>query len=147
MEINLTKDQFRILIKLLYLGEWVANGHRFLDENLKEYEEVEQHILNIAKKKGFSELAESVEDLKGVFPTQELEEEMHVLIDEHEEAMFWDKLPDWMGERDLHREFSPEALKAMGLDEYFTRLSRIVETYEHEFEEHGLERLEIRKNH
>jgi hypothetical protein len=145
MEINLTKEQFRTLIKLLYLGEWAANGHRLRDEYLKEYEDVEQHILKIAEKEGFSELAEFIEDLDGVFPTSDLEEEMQALIEEHEVAVLWETLPLWLAKRDLSREFGLKALKTMDEEKYAIRMFRLAETYEREFEVHGLERLEIGK--
>jgi len=143
MEIILTNEQFRTLVRLLYLGEWVANSFRLQDESLKEYADLEQCILDIAEKKGFAELVGYEKGLKAVFPTRELEEEMDRLIDEYDIFTFWDKLADWMAARDFRRDFGPEAKASMDDWKRVSEISRRSEAYEKEFEKHGLDRLEI----
>lgn len=49
MKIELTKEQYRKLVELVYLGNWLVNAHREAGECLQEYEESEQHFLSFYK--------------------------------------------------------------------------------------------------
>ena len=50
MRIDLTKEQYDKLIELVYVGNLVINGNRLQDEQIKKYNEVEQHIYSFFKR-------------------------------------------------------------------------------------------------
>ena len=49
MKIELSKEQYQCLVRLVMAGNWLINSHRAGDEILEEYEEMEQYILSLAK--------------------------------------------------------------------------------------------------
>ena len=53
MKINFTKAEYKALIELLYMGDWVAHAftNHNSDEN-KEYKQLTQKIYAIAKQMG-----------------------------------------------------------------------------------------------
>jgi hypothetical protein len=84
MEINFTKEQFQTLLKLLYLGEWVANSYKSKEDKLyKESDNLEQHIFSFASKFGLENLIEYDQSLKKFVPTLTMEEKFHPLIDKY----------------------------------------------------------------
>ena len=48
MKIELTQKQYEALLKIVYLGSWMASSTK--DEPEMEYENIEQRILSFAKK-------------------------------------------------------------------------------------------------
>ncbi len=47
MKIELTQKQYEALLKIVYLGSWMASSTK--DEPEMEYEKIEQYILSFAK--------------------------------------------------------------------------------------------------
>jgi len=89
MKINLTKKQYVLLIKILYLGTWMANAHR-TDDKIEEFEEFEQYILSFSKNFGMEDSVEYDEGLKMFFLTEEFINNSGVqeLIDEYDNDTF-----------------------------------------------------------
>ena len=68
---------------------------------------------------------------------------MQPFIDEFENHTFWEELVDRLASRDMLRELGEEKVQAMDRKEYFTTHQDYERRYREEFEEYGLERLEI----
>jgi len=77
-KIEFTKEQFEALLKLVYLGNWLANANRDgSNENphLEEYEKIENYIFSFAKQFGFDEYVDDKDAREGKFyPTRTFEE-------------------------------------------------------------------------
>ena len=71
MGISLTKEQYRTLIEMVYMGEWMINATR--TKTIKKYEEMEQHIASFAKTAGLEDLIEYDPESKEYFPTKAFE--------------------------------------------------------------------------
>ena len=52
MKINFTKKQFENLLKLVYLGEWMANAHK-TDDIIEKYREMLFYVFSFAEEFGF----------------------------------------------------------------------------------------------
>lgn len=144
MKIGLTKEQFEALLKLVYLGNWLANANR-VDDKKKEYEEIEDYIFSFAKQFGFDEYVDDEEAEKGKFyPTRKFEEEIDIqeLIDEYDEETFWDELIDRLGERDFYQYYSQDEIQKMTQEERFGKICEFEEKWGEEFEKYGIERLD-----
>lgn len=139
MKINFTKKQFKTLLDLAYLGEWTANSIRPDDERFADYDELFQYICSFAKDMGCEDLVPYDRELNAYFPSQEYENQLHPIIDDNEEYIFWEKLSGHLAKRDLDREGGTFDT----LDDRFRRLLEIEERYEKEFEENGLSNLRI----
>lgn len=83
--IELNKEQYRKLIQLVYLGEWVANSYK---ENQDDYKftDIEQHIYSYFQKFGCDDLLEYDEESDMYLPTAEMDEKMTEFIDDYLES-------------------------------------------------------------
>ena|SRR3989338_11044687 len=148
-KIELTKAQFLALLKAVYLGNWIANAHRDgsrEDPMISEYEMIGDFIFSHARKFGFDRYVDDeLAAERKFYPTRWFEEETDVdkLHEEYDEESFWDELIDRLAERDLFRKYSENEIKQMTRDEYFVRLHELIDKWENEVNENGIERLEI----
>ncbi|MCD9025464.1 hypothetical protein [Cohnella silvisoli] len=141
MKLELTKKQYRDLIELLFLGNWMANASRTGaegDERLEKYEEIQNYVISQAKH--FQ--AEDVVKAEGneFYTTMDFEESLMPIVEEYDEYTFWEQISMKLAKRDLLREIGPvRQLK----EEHRERMYEIEEQYETEFEKNGLKNLEI----
>jgi tRNA(Ile)-lysidine synthase TilS/MesJ len=152
IKIGFTKKQFEVLLKLVYLGNWMANANRngtLKDPMKKEYEEIENYIFSFTKQFGFDEYVDDADAEKGEFyPTRKFEEEtdVHQLHEEYDEATFWDEIVDRLGDRDFFRHYSKKEIRKMSRDERFKKLYEFIDKWADETGKYGIERLEIKKD-
>lgn len=145
MQIEFTKEQFENLLKLVYLGNWVANANR-TDDRIKKYEEIENYIFSYAKQFGFGEYVGDEEKESGKFyPTRIFEEETDIdrLHEEYDEETFWEELIDRLGDRDFYRHYSKDEIQKMTQDERFEKLYEFIDKWTEEINENGIEGLEV----
>lgn len=116
MDIKLTKDQFERLFHLAYLGNWMVNAYR-ADDYIQEYNDAAERVYNAAPTFGFKDKIE-FDELEGrTYPSAGFEDEMLDLIDEYDDASFWDLLVLKLAERDLVREYGQGAVDLMSDEE------------------------------
>ena len=146
MDIKLTKDQYENLVKLVYLGNWMINGIRLHNEQVKKYEELEQYIFSFAKDGEMEKYIEYDTNSKKFFPTKELEMESDIenYRQEYEDEVFWEELADRLARRDFIRKYGEDSIKKMDRKERFEKEEPFVEKYEEEFEKYGIERIDIK---
>lgn len=149
IKIELTRKEFTELLTLAHIGEYVRNG--VLDDR-NEYNP-EQHLALTAKlyqlalEHKFTEVEKSkLAGMDYVGPTIKFDESMHELIGEYEEEHFWHELITRLSHRDFYRTITPEE-KQQAEKEFWLpkRHDKIVDQYDNEFEQFGIERLEINK--
>ncbi|HAH06855.1 MAG TPA: hypothetical protein DCM05_10070 [Elusimicrobia bacterium] len=140
MEISLTKEQYRTLIEMVYMGEWMINATRV--KTIKKFEEMEQHIASFAKTAGLEDLIEFDAESKTYYPTKGFEESIDRFKDEYDNETFWEELVARLGQRDLEREFGGK-LEKMSREEVFKLRYDIEEVYQKEFSGRGIERVEV----
>jgi hypothetical protein len=145
MKIELTKEQLAGLAKLVYLGNWLANSWRNEDV-IEEYDEVESLVLAAAAKSGLEDYVEFDEEGKKAFPSAELEEKMTETVDFYNDNTFWDQLIYRMADRDYVRKYGEEAFDELTTEAGMAKEHPLVEKYEKEVNEHGLDRLEVRRD-
>ncbi len=145
MNIELTREQLETLTKLVYLGNWLANSWRTEDAK-EEFDEIESLVLAEAAKNGLEDYVEFDEDDRKAFPSAELEEKMAEMIDFYNDNTFWDQIIFRMADRDYARKYGDEALDDLTTEKGMEREKPFLEKYEKEFNEHGLDRIEIRRD-
>lgn len=143
MEITLSREQFAILLELVYLGNWMANAIRMPGEEITDLSHLEQHLFSLARDLGFDDVADLDETLPDVFPSQALEDRMELYIEEYDDQTFWDQLIDRLAERDVLEDHGEPAVRAMSQEEYFQKRDAYVAKYEEEATKHGIERLRV----
>jgi hypothetical protein len=144
VNINLTEDEYRTLLEVLQVADWVLNANKVDDDpRTREYRALEQKVFSSANEAGCGDLIEYVPEEELFLPTQQFDEESPVMefIEEYDDGVFWDQLAERLAYRDLVEAEGEKKLERMPEDERFDRIEDLSETYLEEFYKRGLERL------
>ena len=133
MELDLTRKQFRRLLDMVYIGNWILNSTRG-EDRFKDYDEVESLLFARAALEGMPTLAEIYEG--EVIPSRAFAEGgIHEAILAYEDIAFFEILAEELALRDLDAErATPE-----NYDEVMARMAQ----YMGEFEAHGTEHISV----
>ena len=133
MNLELNQKQFRRLLDLVYIGNWVLNSTRG-DQRFRDYDEVESLVFAKAILEGMPTLAAFYEG--EIIPSRAfVEGGIHEAIAEYEGAIFFDLLAEDLARRDMND---------VPIDEsnYPELVSRI-DAYLAEFEANGTDNILI----
>lgn len=152
-----TPEQFKTLLRMVYLANTMVNGHR-ADDYLEEYDDLEQYIFSRAGDAGFP-AATWKHKAPGIAPAQvpqeihhhpsqifENDPELDKLMDEYDATLLVESLAEELAERDIEQKHGPDAEKRMPAKEYDEILELYREMYESEFGQFGFSRLVIEKD-
>ena len=133
MNLELTQKQFRRLLDMAYIGNWILNSTRG-EERFADYDEVESLVFAKAMLEGMPALAEVYEG--EVVPSQLfVEGGIHEAIAEYENNVFFDILAEDLARRDMDD---------VPIDESnYAELTSRIEAYINEFDEHGTDNILI----
>ena len=133
MDLELTTKQFRRLLDMAYIGNWVLNSTRG-DDRIRDYDEVESLLFAKAAKEGMPVLTEMYRG--EAVPSRAFEEGgIHEAIVEYENNVFFDILAEELARRDM----DDVPIDESNVDEFNQR----VETYITEFEAHGTDNITV----
>lgn len=134
MELHLTQKQFRRLLDLVYIGNWVLNSTRG-DDRIRDYDSVESHIFSYCLDHGMASLVELYDG--EVIPSRAFAGGgIHEAIMAYEDIAFFEILAEELALRDLDAEKATEE----NYDEVMDRM----EQYMGEFEAHGTDHISVR---
>jgi hypothetical protein len=144
MKIDLTQKQYEALLKVVYLGSWMANSTK--DEPDEEYEGIEQFILSLAKDFGLEQYVAFDKKMKSYFPTEKFEEGTDVveLVDMYNEYTVWEALVLSLSRRDLIKKHGAKKIEEMSEEELLEKEYPLIQKYEEEFRDHGFENLYVK---
>ena len=92
MEVQLTRKQFRRLLDMVYIGNWVLNSTRG-DDRFEDYDQVESLLFAQAAREGMEPLAEEYHGQ--IVPSRAFAEGgIHEAIMEYENNVFFDILAE-----------------------------------------------------
>jgi type IV secretory pathway VirB4 component len=145
MKINFTKKEYRLLVDMLYLSNWVMHSHAIgPEEHHSEYEELRKKLLSYYKEMGFKDMEKESTAKCEYYETWEYEEAMHEkFINLYEDQVFWDELTDRLAERDAVKEIGLEKFQTMEGMERINKIEEIRDRYANEFEQHGIDYVKI----
>ena len=142
MRIELTQKQYDALVKLIALGNWMANAHRVEQERIVPFDELERHIRAAARgERGDGAISQDAET-GAYYATWEVDDDPVVsnLVDEYDNDTFWDELLHRLVERDLERVYGHDILHD---PEHRTTLEEpFISRWDDELTEHGIQRLD-----
>ena len=147
MQIDFSKEEYSTFLEILEIAHWILCAHRTGEpEDRKRYQDFEQKIFSCAEALGVEDLIMYDEELERYFPTREHDENSpaRTFIDEFENETFWSELIEKLAERDMHQKLDDKKILEMTPEERCKAYYDFEKKYEEEFEEHGIERLEIR---
>ena len=133
MKIELTEQQYRYLLDLVYIGNWVINSTRDNDR-IREYDQVESLIFSHCLQHKMSKL---VELYKGdLIPSRAFSDGgIHEAIENYEDIIFYEILAEELALRDMNGE-------PLTRENYSELLERI-DTYLSEFNKNGTENISV----
>ncbi len=133
MEIKLTQKQFRRLLDLVYIGNWVLNSTRG-DDRIREYDDVESTVFAHCIDHGMLKLVESYQG--ELIPSRAFAEGgIHEAILAYEDAMFFEILAQELALRDMASD-APTP-------ENYEELRERMDVYLGEFEQHGTDNVTV----
>ena len=131
MNLELSKKQFRRLLDMVYIGNWILNATRG-DQRFADYDEVESLLFGRAALEGMPNLAELYQG--EIVPSRAfVEGGIHEAIADYESAVFFDILAEDLARRDMNDAPIDES--------NFDELASRIETYSAEFEQHGTDNI------
>ena len=138
MKINFTKKQYKDLLKLVYLGNWMANATK-IDNKIKKFNDLESYVFSFAKNFGVKELTHN-ENSKRYYPSADFEsdEEIQTIIEDYNEEGFWDELIGKLTDIAMTKRFSEKKIKKMSRKEYMKYYFRMEAEITKYIEEKGL---------
>lgn len=149
MNIDLTKNEYRLLLDLVFMASWMVDSHHPEGrDGVEEYDMLLQKLYSFAREMGCEELVHADRDTNEYLPTRHYEETTRAfqLIEEYNDDTFWDALISRLAERDVYEKLEKGRRDTMGIEEYWERSEPIEEAYYQEFLRHALDRLRLVDN-
>ncbi|GGJ00240.1 hypothetical protein GCM10010885_06830 [Alicyclobacillus cellulosilyticus] len=140
MQIELTPEQYRKLLMLIFLGEWILNGSAANEDGREAVQDVADYIYSLAHQFGAEDWVEYCDNCGGYHANQAMEEVLLPFIDEYDEETFWDVLSHHLAYRDVMATVGPDQEMTKELE---LKLWRRKEQYEQEFQKHGLDHVRL----
>ena len=131
MQLELSKKEFRRLLHMAYIGNWILNSTRG-EDRFRDYDQVESLLFEKARQEGMEILAETYQG-ETVPSRAFVEGGIHEAIMEYENNVFFDILAEDLARRDV--DDAP-------IDESnYAELTSRIDAYIAEFEEHGTDNI------
>ena len=135
MKIELTELEFRRLLDMAYIGNWILNSTRGADR-FTDYDNVESKLFSCCRSCGMSALVDFSSGIAE--PSADFENGgIHEAIADYEDAMFFEILAEELARRDM--DFEP--IGPENLDELTDRIDEYIE----EFEQNGIDNISLDK--
>lgn len=131
MQIELTNKEFRRLLDLVYIGNWVLNSTRG-DDRFADYDDVESKIFGLCRGCGMKVLVEDWNDT--TIPSRAYEAGgIHEAIAYYEDNVFYEILAEELSRRDMGY--------ADITEENYEEITSRMQQYMQEFEASGVDHL------
>ena len=131
MKIELTKKEFRRLLDMVYIGNWILNSTRG-DDRIKDYDRVESMLFLRAAQEGMPSLAEIYQG--EIVPSRAFAEGgIHEAIMQYENDVFFDILAEDLARRDMDDPPIDES--------NYSELASRIDAYISGFEAHGTDNI------
>ena len=130
-QLELSKKEFRRLLDMVYIGNWILNSTRG-EDRFRDYDQVESLLFEKARQEGMPILAETYRG-ETVPSRAFVEGGIHEAIMEYENNVFFDILAEDLARRDMN----DAPIDETNCEE----LAQRIETYINEFEENGTDNI------
>lgn len=133
MNIELTNKEFRLLLDLVYVGNWVLNSTRGFDR-FEAYDRIQEKMFSYCDGNGMKSLVRRHGGT--AHPSRAYEDGgIHEAIADYEDAVFFEILAEELARRDMTAEaISPDNM---------TELAVRIDEYISEFEQNGVDNISI----
>ena len=131
MQIELTTKEFRRLLDMVYIGNWILNSTRG-DDRFQDYDDLESKLFALGRSHGMAALAQDWNDT--VIPSRAYEEGgIQEVIALYEDNIFYEILAEELARRDMGY--------ADITEENYDEITNRMHQYMNEFALSGVDRL------
>lgn len=131
MQLDLTSREFRLLLDMVYIGNWVLNSTRG-EDRFQEYDNIESKLFSLCRENGMGVLAQAWNGT--TVPSDAYAQGgIHEAIAYYEDNVFYEILAEELSRRDMDY---PE-INEDNYDEIVTRMDQ----YMSEFQNSGVQNL------
>jgi len=135
MKIELTELEFRRLLDMAYIGNWVLNSTRGADR-FADYDNVESRLFSYCPLNDMQTLTDFIDGIPR--PSAAFENGgIHEAIADYEDSIFFEILAEELARRDM--DFEPIS------PENFNELTNRIDEYIAEFEHNGIDNISLDK--
>ena len=133
MNIELSQKEFRRLLDMVYIGNWILNSARGHDR-FEDYDKLQEKLFSYC---AFQDMTALIQGWNGhIYPSKAYEDGgIHEAIADYEDAVFFEILAEELARRDMDSEhISPNDIAELTsrMDEYIS-----------EFEKNGVDNISI----
>ena len=148
MKISFTKKEYRALLDMLYLADWMMHSNEDDEDSCVEYPEhkaVRKKILSHYKEMGADDIVQYDYKSDEFYETDTYDNALYeVFIKPYEDSIFWELLSERLARKDLTSQIGiQEFFVRAGSEDLISQELDLIEFYTSEFENHGLFRLKI----
>ena len=133
MQLELSKKEFRRLLDMAYIGNWILNSTRG-EDRFRDYDQVESLLFEKARQEGMEILAETYQG-ETVPSRAFVEGGIHEAIMEYENNVFFDILAEDLARRDMNDAPIDES--------NYAELTSRIDAYIAEFDAHGTDHISV----
>ena len=137
MTLQLSDFEYRLLLDLVYTGNWIINSMRD-DDRIEEYDHVQEKIFSACLGTKLSPVVQEADDR--AFPSSDyIGGGIHEVIADYEDVAFFDILAEELSLRDMRLEDHETNVVNVREEELEERM----DGYAKEFEANGVDRLMV----
>jgi hypothetical protein len=146
MKINITKKEFRLLVDMLYLADWMMHSHAVGEEQHNhEYEKLRKKILSHYKEMQAEDIIEYSEKMDDFYETSDYDDYVYEkFIETYDNENFWDELISRLAVRDVVNEIGIEQFQSMDDTARVMKIEEVREHYSNEFQQHDLDNVTVK---
>ncbi len=141
MNAQFSDPEYRRVLMLTFLGEWMLNAIR--KDPDPDFEDTASKIYSFAHGTALEELVSFNSERDQWVASESLEKEAHAFIDQYDDKTFWEELTSRVTERDLLAFHGERVFRGMRAEQQAREISRVAKAYTKEFEDHGIDRLQV----
>lgn len=145
MKIEFSKEQYETLLRLAYLGNWMANAYDEDPED-NQFTGLVSYICGFAKDAGLGDLVEHDKEAGMSFPSADLQEDeqLNELIERYDDSVFLDKLIFNLAGKDMLEKYGEKKITAMTDEQFFKEEGTFIQKYQKEFAKNGIRNLMVK---
>lgn len=149
MQLDLTKKEYRALVDMVSIADWIMNAHEeSATKPFVEHEAIKRKLLSLYKDMESDDIVKFEKKSNDYLVTKDYEEQIiDTYIAPYEDIFFWDELANRLAERDVINNLGMKKYSQMDGIERICAVSKIEENYTAEFVERGIEHLELNREH
>lgn len=146
ISVAMTESQYETVLRALALAGFVYGPMGdFVDEKYKPQsnalDHAISHLLSYAQEFKMDDIVDEFEGKKHF--TENYDSRILDDVREYDEYAYWEELARSMAEKDFHRMYSEKDIAVMDEKEFLAKHWHLEEQWNKEFEENGIDRLEL----